>query len=426
MKNETSERYLKKAERFFKLFNLSVDNIEPLAISDALQRAARDKDDLHRADGDIEDKKVIQAIQKSGLAKSSWQQLKTAVRYYCKYYGYDNAVEAIEQTTMQLTIAEYKKPTKKIKTISSNQVGLIGLAIKQQLYRLQRQPKNWGKLNQQAQSEWMEKHESREQKFVGLASLITLFHITGCRPIEVMSMKAMGNSVIYIKGAKKSKDMNSGRKQKENGGEGSTRGADRFIAFNKDDYQKIDNALVILKNIGWLHTKTPELIEQAVIDSDYSQQLFLSLDSDEQEEIIYSYRAKQFQKHLDLAQSQFRRTSKKALNLKKSLCFYTFRHQLASDLKGDDRFSRVEMAYLLGHLATRSIDDYGRKKSAKGKRDIDVADIKALNNVRTTHDTIKFTEEGPDEDTRTIRPTAAVKQRHIIRLGSGQEGLHAD
>jgi len=392
MNEKTSQHYLKKAERFFKTFNLQIENLTPLTISDALKRAARDREDKSRAEGRIRDKKVIQAIQKYGYAKSSWLQLKTAVSYYCKYHGYDNYLSVIEQTNMGLTASEYRRPTKKIKTISRGQVQKLSLAIHAEYERLKTKPKNWTKLNQQAKNEWVEKREGSFNKYGGLASLITLFYLTGCRPIEVMSMKAMGNGVIYIKGAKQSKEMNNGDKGSQ---DKFARGADRFISLPKQEYQAIVTALVTLKDIGWLPAVTGDIIKKAVEENGYNQQLFNSLEKAKQEDIVFHYRAEQFQQYLDLAQSQFRRTSKKVLNLKKSLCFYTFRHQFSSDLKGDDSFDRKEIAYLLGHLTTKSLDAYGHKRSAKGKRDIDVADRGALKRIHINHSTAEFTKAGP-------------------------------
>lgn len=43
---------------------------------------------------------------------------------------------------------------------------------------------------------------------------------------------------------------------------------------------------------------------------------------------------------------------------------YSWRHQLGSDLKASG-LSRVEIAYVMGHQSTESVEQYGNRKTAK-------------------------------------------------------------
>jgi hypothetical protein len=66
---------------------------------------------------------------------------------------------------------------------------------------------------------------------------------------------------------------------------------------------------------------------------------------------------------------------------------YIFRHQMGSNLKKSD-YSRHEMAYIMGHQSTRTIENYGYKQSGNGNNikissEIDLAEIKRL--VRDGH-----------------------------------------
>ncbi len=69
--------------------------------------------------------------------------------------------------------------------------------------------------------------------------------------------------------------------------------------------------------------------------------------------------------------------------------FYSWRHQMGSELKASG-MGRLQIAYLMGHQATASIDRYGNRKSAKGGRlpscpaDADLSHIRVTHSVRPT------------------------------------------
>jgi hypothetical protein len=381
MNRLTQDNYLKKAERFFETFNLPKDKRTPTNISAALQRAARDKEDKHRADGDIKDKKVIQNIKQYGYAKSSWQQLKTALRYYCKYHGDDNSVRAIENTMLDVKPALLHKPTKKIKKITEQQIVDLATALHQQAIAHSKHPANWNQLNDRAKAAITNKKNNYINTIRGLLSVINILSITGCRPIEIATMHCRDNNTVFIQGAKKSTSMNNG----QDGIEDSDRGADRVLQFSAAEHEKLNEALATLRQVAWL----PEHKASA------NQQTDITTESDYQPINLSDDEVVQFQSYLNLSRKRLARLSVKVLNLKKGICLYTFRHQLSSDLKGDgDHYTRQQMAYILGHLGTKSLDAYGHKNSAKTKRQIGIADQKAVNNVRLTHTTVEFDHAG--------------------------------
>lgn len=63
---------------------------------------------------------------------------------------------------------------------------------------------------------------------------------------------------------------------------------------------------------------------------------------------------------------------------------YTFRHQLGSDLKAHG-VDRVEIAYLMGHQATKSVDQYGDKRRGRTKPLLRPAPGADLSLVRVNH-----------------------------------------
>lgn len=63
---------------------------------------------------------------------------------------------------------------------------------------------------------------------------------------------------------------------------------------------------------------------------------------------------------------------------------YTYRHQLGSDLKAW-AVDRVEIAYMMGHQATKSVDQYGDKRQGRGKPLIRPAPGADLSKIRINH-----------------------------------------
>lgn len=93
---------------------------------------------------------------------------------------------------------------------------------------------------------------------------------------------------------------------------------------------------------------------------------------------------------------RIRNASKKLFpRRKKHYNFYAFRHQMGSDLKASS-MSRKEVAYLMGHQSTLSIEQYGNKRSASGKIFVRPADPKGVEKVREKHKSIP-------KKTKTVR-----------------------
>jgi hypothetical protein len=134
----------------------------------------------------------------------------------------------------------------------------------------------------------------------------------GCRPAELFDIKIHEGNKIFIRGAKKS-----------NG----NRGLDRIIEVEED---KIKGLTIAIESL----------------------QGFKKDNKDRK-----SSPAEILQARLALVTKRLwpRRQARAS--------FYTFRHQLGSDLKSSG-MNRSEIAYLMGHQATKSVDVYGDKRSA--------------------------------------------------------------
>lgn len=63
---------------------------------------------------------------------------------------------------------------------------------------------------------------------------------------------------------------------------------------------------------------------------------------------------------------------------------YSWRHQLGSELKAA-KLDRKEVAYLMGHQATASVDRYGNRKTARGGKVPRAPEGETFENVRETH-----------------------------------------
>ncbi|MCX4190283.1 hypothetical protein [Methylophaga sp. OBS3] len=154
--------------------------------------------------------------------------------------------------------------------------------------------------------------------------------LTGCRPIELMGIRDMGEGSFFIKGAKKDDVMLPG----ENGKVFSTRGLDRLITVDEKKKENMQRAVKVLNKMaqnGNSIEKNTKLLEDRVYE--LSKKVF------------------------------FRRKLRPTL--------YTFRNQLASELKklhrdSPDRMTEKQMSFLMGHQSTFSISKYGSASFASG------------------------------------------------------------
>lgn len=130
---------------------------------------------------------------------------------------------------------------------------------------------------------------------------------TGARPVELKNIEVRGNRV-FIQGAKKSHD--------------GTRGADRELELPPGVASNIAAAIQHLKgDIGPI-------------------------------------------------QDRIRSAGKKLWPQRKSVpSLYSWRHQLGSELKASG-IDRREVAYLMGHQATESVDRYGNSRTATGGKNL--------------------------------------------------------
>lgn len=133
-------------------------------------------------------------------------------------------------------------------------------------------------------------------------SAVVIAKFTGARPAEYGSIRVEGDTV-YIEGAKKS---HSGQ-----------RGADRCIELQAGIGKHVEAALRRLEG-----------------------------------------------ENLGAIQDRIRATGKRLWPQRKSVpSLYTWRHQLGSNLKASG-LDRKEIAYIMGHQSTESVDRYGNRKTA--------------------------------------------------------------
>lgn len=138
-----------------------------------------------------------------------------------------------------------------------------------------------------------------------LAGIFIASVFTGCRPSELSSIESVGNDCFRIEGAKKRKD----------------RGLDRIIKITAQDSIELKK---IIKEGCLVGVNTKKVGNQLAY---YTRELWPTR------------------------------------KLRPTL--YTCRHQLGSDLKSS-KLSRKEVAYIMGHRVTASVDVYGDKRKGGG------------------------------------------------------------
>jgi len=99
---------------------------------------------------------------------------------------------------------------------------------------------------------------------------------------------------------------------------------------------------------------------------------------------------------------------------------YSWRHQLGSELKAAG-LARKEVAYLMGHQATASVDRYGNRKTARGGKVPRAPEGETFENVRETHSeppTAKEPIYSADEIARGAEKLRAHESAAISRLSN--------
>ena len=94
--------------------------------------------------------------------------------------------------------------------------------------------------------------------------------------------------------------------------------------------------------------------------------------------------------------------------------FYSWRHQMGSELKASG-MDRREVAYIMGHQATGSVDQYGDRRTARGGGRLPRAAVGAsLSAVRETHN-----EKTPNG----YKPVKPVKARSVSIKNNKNKGM---
>lgn len=200
---------------------------------------------------------------------------------------------------------------------------------------------------------------------------VVIAKITGARPAEFHSIKVNGNS-IYITGAKKS--------------HGGTRGADRVLVVSDLEAKLVADGVQCLRgaNIGAI-------------------------------------------------QDRIRAAGRRLWPQREAVpSLYSWRHQLGSNLKASGR-DRKEIAYLMGHQSTASVDRYGNRKTAGGGNIPGVPDGTNFDKIRELHREPPAAPAAPgriNENIETLKPneikgSAKKLTSRVIRgLNSGLDYSH--
>jgi len=160
---------------------------------------------------------------------------------------------------------------------------------------------------------------------------LKIVNTLGCRPIELLGLHFLGDRSLFIKGAKKTKD--------------GLRGLDRTLCLDEETYQCLVNAYQLLKrdcsNIG---------IDNSVI-------------------------IKRLQRRLQ--------TATKAIwpRRRHHITFYSYRHQMGSDLKSSG-LPPEAVAAIMGHQSTVSVEKYGDRRLGT-IRPFPSPTLATIKNVRT-------------------------------------------
>lgn len=163
-----------------------------------------------------------------------------------------------------------------------------------------------------------------------LASVLAVALYTGCRPAEMAGIVRVGKDQVFIPGAKKSKGM---------------RGMDRTIQLSEAKCKVIEVAVATIRDM----------------DGDKA-------------------------KAMHRVQTRLDRLTKKLWPRRKARpTLYTLRHQMGSDLKASG-LSRVEIAYVMGHQSTSSVEVYGDRRKKSGRGGVKPAPGADMSKIRENHD----------------------------------------
>lgn len=162
-----------------------------------------------------------------------------------------------------------------------------------------------------------------------LTAATRIAKLTGCRPAEMTGIKCLSGNRLHITGAKKAKGL---------------RGLDRTVEVPEGSWNVVQSAVAVLNaadpgKAGVMHK----------------------------------------------VQSKLDRLTKKLWPRRKArITLYSFRHQMGSDLKASG-LDRKQIAYVMGHQSTQSIEVYGNRRSSSGKSAIRPEPDADMSMIRENH-----------------------------------------
>lgn len=156
----------------------------------------------------------------------------------------------------------------------------------------------------------------------------------GCRPNEMPGVVVQDDGTVFVPGSKFRED--------------GLRGLDRVISVDEDDLDHIRAAIT-----------------------------YLAAEPDHPSGKMHVIQSRIYR----ISKKLFPEREKGRPNL------YAFRHQLGADLKADKKRSRFEIAYIMGHQATASVDKYGDPRNGRRTHSIKpgVTPEQVEDIVRETH-----------------------------------------
>jgi integrase len=269
MNGKTQDDYIKLAAHFYKT-KMAGEDITPKKITDALINNASD------------------------YRPAYFRRLKNALMFDQARQGFQKAADRIKETKNPLT-----RPNAPI---------MLKRKIKPKQSRVKSVSE--GDLDKIISKLGNNDNEVR--------SALTIASLTGCRPVEMLGIKVLSDTEIFIPGAKVNEEGN--------------RGLDRHLKLDSGEVEAIRRA------------------QQWISEAD-RQTTKKGLKSDAMHRI----------------QSRLSTLVKSTFPKRKSqITLYSFRHQLGANLKASG-MDRVSIAYTMGHQSTSSVDVYGDKRKVSGK-----------------------------------------------------------
>jgi integrase len=169
-----------------------------------------------------------------------------------------------------------------------------------------------------------------ENKDADLLVAVTIAKATGARPSELLGIECCKDGTIFIPGAKKGTD--------------GQRGLDRHLSVTPQAWKNIKGSVE--------HLRKANPGKAGIVPK---------------------------------LQSRLQTLTQRLWPRRKTHpSLYTFRYAMGSELKSSG-LSRREIAYIMGHQATASVDKYGDRRSGSGKTPIKAAPGADMSSVRETH-----------------------------------------